>query len=330
MIPHRQVLWNCINTISSWGLTENDVSPVLTVLFHAGGLFAFLTPLFYVGGRIVLARKFDPADSLRIIIDEQCTVILGVPTLFQMWMDDPYWQTADFSHVRFFISGGAPCPPKLMEQWRQAKNIVFRQGYGLTEVGANCFSMTDAESGPKTGSVGKPIFHSQMKLLDEEGNEVGANTPGELLIRGPHVCLGYWRNQQATDQVLVDGWFHTGDVAQRDEDGFYTIIGRAKDMIISGGENIYAAEVEAVFRQYPGVVDAALIGEPHEKWGEVGLMIVLMAEGMTATEAELKDFCNDHLARYKIPKRIVFTGALPYSPYGKVMKAVLRKQYVNR
>ncbi|HSF83630.1 MAG TPA: long-chain-fatty-acid--CoA ligase [Anaerolineales bacterium] len=329
VLPHRQILWNCINTVISWGLTEKDVSPVYTPLFHAGGLFAFMAPLLYAGGRIVLARDFDPTESLKWILKERCTVILGVPTLFQMWMDSPYFKEADFSHVHFFISGGAPCPPQLMQSWRKAKGIVFRQGYGLTEVGTNCFSMTDEESVPKTGSVGKPIFHSQMRIVNPEtGEHVPVGESGELLIYGPHVCSGYWRNPEATAKSLVDGWFHTGDMAHKDSDGFYYIDGRYKDMIKSGGENIYAAEVEAVFREYPAVRDAALIGKPDEKWGEVGLMIVVCEEGCTISTAELKEFCQGKLARYKIPKQIIFANELPYSAYGKVEKAKLKERYL--
>lgn len=330
MIPHRQVLWNCINTVISWGLTEHDVSPIFTPLFHTGGLFAFLTPLLYVGGRILLARGFDPEESLRTIEQEQCTVILGVPTLFQMWRESPAYPTADFSRVRFFINGGAACPVELMAAWRREKGVVFRQGYGLTEVGPNCFSMTDEESEPKSGSVGKPIFHSQMRLVNPEtGEEVGVGEPGELLIKGPHVTTGYWRNPEATAQSLVDGWFHTGDTARVDEDGFFSIIGRYKDMLKSGGENVYAAEVEAVMREHPAVAECALIGKPDEKWGEVGLMVVVLKKGETASEQELKDFCDGKLARFKIPKEFVFTDALPYSPYGKVEKGKLKERYLS-
>lgn len=330
IIPHRQILWNAINTVVSWGLTEHDVSPIFTPLFHAGGLFAFLTPLFYLGGRIVLTRTFDVEESLRTIVQERCTVVLGVPTLYQMWLNSPYFAQADFRHVRFFISGGAHCPVPLMEAWRQAKGVVFRQGYGLTEVGANCFSMTDEESRPKSGSVGKPIFHSQMRLVDPEtGQDVPVGQPGELLIAGPHVCSGYWRNPQATASALREGWFHTGDMARRDEDGFFYIVGRYKDMIKSGGENIYAAEVEAIFRQHPAVADAALIGQPDAKWGEVGLMVVMLQPGHTATQEELQAFCQGQLARYKIPKRVIFADSLPYSPYGKVEKARLKEKYVS-
>jgi len=327
IIPQRQVLWNILNTCVSWGLTEQDVSPVFTPLFHAGGLFAFLTPLFYLGGRIVLSKGFEPEQTLDIILKEKCTVILGVPTLFQMWLEAPNFKELDFSHVHFFISGGAPCPPSLIEKWRSAQNIVFRQGYGLTEVGPNCFSMTDEDSVPKTGSVGRPIFHSEMRLIDENGKDVGVGQTGELLIKGPHVCAGYWRNPEATAKALVDGWFHTGDTARRDEDGFYTIVGRAKDMIISGGENVYAAEVEAVFLEHPAVSGAALIGKPDEKWGEVGLMVVVTEKGQSATADELITFCRQRLARYKAPKEIIFADELPYSPYGKVEKIKLKEKY---
>lgn len=330
VLPHRQILFNAINTVISWGLTEKDISPVYTPMFHGGGLFVFLTPLFYAGGRIVLARDFDPAASLRWIMEEGCTVILGVPTLFQMWIDSDYFDQADFGQVHFFISGGAPCPPQLMQAWRDKKGVIFRQGYGLTEVGTNCFSMTDEDSVPKTGSVGKPIFHSEMRIVDPESNaDLPTGTAGELLIRGPHVCSGYWRNPEATEKAIVDGWFHTGDMAHQDEDGFFYIDGRYKDMIKSGGENIYAAEVEAVVREHPSVKDAALIGKPDKIWGEVGLMIVIFEDGKSTTDDDLKEFCRERLAKFKVPKEFVFADELPYSAYGKVEKIKLKKKYLQ-
>lgn len=329
VLPQRQVLWNAINTVISWGLSERDISPILTPMFHGGGLFIFLTPLFYAGGRILITRTFDAEESLHLIQEQECTAILGVPTLFQIWLNSPSFPSADFSHVHFFISGGAPCPVSLMQAWREAKGVVFRQGYGLTEVGTNCFSMTDEQSVSKSGSVGKPIFHSKMRLVDREGCDVPPGETGELIISGPHVCSGYWNNPEATTEALRDGWFYTGDMARQDEDGFYYIAGRFKDMIISGGENIYAAEVEAVFREHPAVADAALIGIPDEKWGEVGMMIVVLKQGYGTNAEDLAEFCRGRLARFKVPKRIVFTPALPYSPYGKVIKSELKKQYAQ-
>ena len=329
VLPHRQILWNAINTVISWGLSERDVSPILTPMFHSGGLFVFLVPLFYAGGRIAMARSFDPDASLQLIMDEKCTVILGVPTLFQVWMNSPSFEEADFSHVHFFISGGAPCPPSLIEAWSKAKGVTMRQGYGLTEVGVNCFSMTDEDALRKMGSVGKPIFHSQIRLVDTNGMNVPVGETGELIIKGPHVCVGYWNNPAATAESLRDGWFYTGDMARMDEEGYFYIVGRFKDMIISGGENIYAAEVEAIFREHECVQDAALIGQPDEKWGEVGLMIVACKPDQAVSTEELLQFCQGRLAKYKIPRRVEFVDSLPYSPYGKVMKAELRKQWIT-
>ena len=329
VLPHRQVYWNAVNTVISWGLSEADVSPILTPMFHAGGLFVFLVPLFYAGGRIVLTRSFDPASSLALIASEGCTVILGVPTLFQVWLNSSSITTADFSRVHFFISGGAPCPPTLIAAWQQATGLALRQGYGLTEVGVNCFSMTGEEALAKAGSVGKPIFHSRMRLVDAQGRDVPRGATGELLIAGDHVCSGYWKLPEASAAALQDGWFHTGDMARQDENGFFYIAGRFKDMIISGGENVYAAEVEAVFREHPAVADAALIGQPDARWGEVGLLIVALKPAGQVTGLQLLDFCREHLAKYKIPKRVEFLPALPYSPYGKVIKAELRALFLR-
>ncbi len=325
VLPHRQVLWNAINTVISWGLSEKDVSPILTPMFHSGGLFVFLTPLFYAGGRIVLGRNFEPEASLKLIREEKCTVILGVPTLFQVWMNSAAFAEADFSHVHFFISGGAPCPPSLIDAWHKSKGVTLRQGYGLTEVGVNCFSMTDQEALTKVGSVGKPIFHSDMRLVNSLWKNVPEGDTGELAIFGKHVCTGYWNRPDATADALKDGWFRTGDMARRDPEGYYYIAGRLKDMIISGGENVYAAEVEAVFREHDAVQDAALIGVPDEKWGEVGLMFVSLKPWANATAEELLAFCAGRLAKYKIPKRVQFIEMLPYSPYGKVMKSELKQ-----
>ena len=318
VIPHRQVLWNCINAAVGFGLSEADITPVFTPLFHAGGLFAFLTPMLYLGGRVILGRTFRGGPDLLTIERERCTVVLGVPTIFRLWRENPEYQTANFEHVRYFISGGAPCPTPLMQAWRDEKQVAFRQGYGLTEAGPNCFAMTNDDSVARPGSVGKPMFHSQAMLL-------GGGDAGELLLRGPHVCSGYWRNPQATAAAIRDGWFHTGDIARRDADGFYYIAGRAKEMIISGGENIYAAEVEAVFNDHPGVAESALIGEPDERWGEVGVMVVIPRGEVS--EETLLQFCGDRLARYKIPKRVVFADDFPRTALGKPKKPELQKMY---
>lgn len=328
VIPQRQMLWNCINTVISWGLSESDVAPVFTPLYHAGALFIFLAPLFYAGGRVIIERDFEPDRAIRLIEREKCTVVLGVPTLFRLWYDCASFKGADFSSVRFFVNGGAAIPTELMAAWRAEKGVVFRQGYGLTEVGVNCMSMTNEESVKYAGSVGKPIFHAEIRLLGDDGLEVPVGENGEICIKGPHTCLGYWNNPEATAAALVDGWFHTGDMGMRNEEGFIWIRGRYKDMIKSGGENIYAAEVETVFREHPAVQECALIGKPDPKWDEVGLMVVVLRKGMSASGPELCAFCKERIANYKVPKEVVFAEALPYSPYGKVVKAELRAKYL--
>lgn len=323
-IPHRMVSWNGYNTAICWQLREEDVSPIFTPLYHAGGLGAFLLPILTIGGTIVLHRSFDTNEVWRVIEQERCTVVLGVPTIFRLLMEAPEFQTADLRHVRWFISGGAPLPEYIIEAY-QRRGVVFKQGYGLTEVGVNCFAMTVEESVRKKGTIGKPLMFTEAKLIDGEGREVPANEVGELLLRGPHVCQGYWNNPEATAEALdADGWFHTGDLARRDDDGFFAIAGRRKDMFISGGVNVYPAEIEAALLLHPAVQDAAVIGVPHETWGEVGVAFVVARPGTPPAVEALIAHLAQRLARYKVPKQFRFVDALPRTPYGKVVKAELK------
>ena len=321
--PHRMVAWNAYNTVACWQLTEDDISPIFTPLYHAGGLGAFLMPLMLAGGTIVLHRDFDPAEIWRVIEEERCTVVLGVPTIWKMLADAPEFRKADLSHVRCFFSGGAPLPRHLIGVYRD-RGVVMRQGYGLTEVGVNCFAMTDEEAWAKAGSIGKPLMFTEARVMDADGKELPADAIGELCFRGPHVCAGYWNNPGATSESLdKDGWFHTGDMARRDADGFFYIAGRAKDMFISGGVNVYPAEIENVLLQNPALSDAAVIGVPHDTWGEVGVAFVVPAEGREVSSDELAAFVGNRLARYKIPKEFRVVDELPRTPYGKVVKGEL-------
>ena len=323
IVPHRMVAWNAYNTVVCWQLTENDVSPVFTPLYHAGGLGAFLTPVILAGGTIVLHGSFDAGEVWRTIAEERCTVVLGVPTIWKMLADAPEFGKVDLSHVRWFISGGAPLPKHLIEVYRN-RGVVLRQGYGLTEVGVNCFAMTDEEAWTKAGSIGTPLLFTEARVVDESGHEAPAGEVGELWFRGPHVCVGYWNQPQATAEAIdKKGWFHTGDMAVRDADGFYSIAGRAKDMFISGGVNVYPAEIENQLLQHSSLQDAAVIGAPDSKWGEVGVAFVVVTDGATVKPEELASFLAGRLARYKIPKRFVLVPDLPRTPYGKVVKGEL-------
>lgn len=331
MIPHRMVAWNGYNTATCWQLSENDVSPVFTPLYHSGGLSAFLVPVFVAGGTIVLHREFDAAEVWRTIVREKCTVVLGVPTIFKMLAESPQFANPhpqfDLSQVRWFISGGAPLPIELIATYRN-RGIVLKQGYGLTEVGVNCFSMSTEESVRKAGSIGKPMMFTEARLLVSPVEEAPPGAVGELCLRGPHVCLGYWNNPAATAASLdSDGWFHTGDLARRDDDGFYYIAGRSKDMFISGGVNVYPAEVEAELLKHPQVRDAAVIGVPDPTWGEIGVAFFSSAETIPPTAEEMTAFLAERLAKYKIPRRFILVQDLPRTAYGKVVKAELRQLF---
>lgn len=322
MIPHRMVAWNGYNTAICWQLREDDISPVFTPLYHAGGLAAFLVPIFVAGGTIVLHRDFDVQEVLATIQSEKCTVALGVPTIYKMILEAPEFGKTDFSGVRWFISGGAPLPVELVEQYHK-RGVILKQGYGLTEVGVNCFSMSAEEAIRKKGSIGKPMMFTEARLQQE-----GQSGEGELCFRGSHVCKGYWNNPAATAAAIdADGWFHTGDVARRDEDGFFYIVGRSKDMFISGGVNVYPAETEVELLKHPAVSDAAVIGVPHPTWGEVGVAFVVAASSNRATAEELTNFLAQKLAKYKIPHSFIFVESLPRTAYGKVVKAELKEHF---
>ncbi len=328
-ISHRQVTWNGYNTMAGWGLTADDVSPIFTPLYHAGGLMAFLTPIFVAGGTVVLHRAFDVEEVWETIEREGCTVVLGVPTIWKMLMESPRFETVDLSHVKAFFSGGAPLPRYLIDAY-QRRDVVFKQGFGMTEVGVNCFAMSNEESVRKAGTIGRPMMFTEVRLVDGDGRDVGDDEVGEMWFRGPHVCNGYWRNPEATAAALDDdGWFHSGDLARRDSEGFFTIAGRSKEMIISGGVNVFPAEVEGALLLHPGVEDAALVGVPDDRWGEKGIAFVV-DRGAGASDDELAKFLAERLARYKIPKLFVRVGELPRTAYGKVVKGDLRRLWDER
>ena len=329
MLPYRMIVWNGYNTVIGWQLREDDVSPIFTPLYHAGGLGAFLVPIVTIGGTVILHRGFDAAEVWRTIEKEGATVVLGVPTIYQMLSEAPEFQTADLSRVRWLISGGAPLPTWIIDTY-QRRGVAFKQGYGLTEVGVNCFSMTVEESASHPGSIGKPLMFTETRLVEEDGREVEIGQVGELLLRGPHVCRGYWNNPEATAVSLdAEGWFHTGDLARRDAEGFHWIAGRRKDMIISGGVNVYPAEIEGELVLHPDVRDAAVVGVSHPTWGEVGVAFIVPADVETGrpTVEELTAFLAGRLAKYKIPREIRFVEGLPRTPYGKVVKGELRERY---
>jgi fatty-acyl-CoA synthase len=323
LLSHRMLAWNSFNTQVGWNLVSSDVTTVHAPLFHTGGLNVLTTPLLHIGATVVMLHKFDAADVLAAIQRYRCTMFFGVPTMFQMMLESPLFETTDFSSIRYFISGGAPCPVPLIEAY-QRRGVQFTQGFGMTEVGPNCFKLGLEDAVRKAGSIGFPSFHSQARIVDDQGRDVRRGEIGELILKGLHVCSGYWQNSEATRAAMVDGWFYTGDLARQDDEGYYYIVGRAKDMIISGGENIYPAEVEAVIDRHPAVTASAVLGLTDERWGETPIAVIIKRANTAVTEDEIIAFCDDKLAHYKIPRQVFFVTEFPLSASGKVVKRRLR------
>ncbi len=328
ILTHGTITWNAINTCAGWNVGHDDVTITHTPFFHTGGWNVLTLPLLHHGGTVVLAERFDPAATLDAVARHGVTVLFAVPTMFQMMLDEPGFASADLGSLRFLISGGAACPVPLIEAY-QARGVVFKQGYGLTEVGPNCFVLHERDAVRKAGSVGFPTLHLDTRLVDGEGREVGPGEVGELQLRGPTVCAGYWRNDEATAAAIAaDGWFATGDLLRRDDDGYHYVVGRLKEMFISGGENVYPAEVERVLYEIPAVVEAAVVPVADARWGEVGHAFVALGptngSGAPGPD-EMLGFCRDRLARYKVPKGLTVLPALPKGSSGKIQKRDLEQ-----
>ena len=322
ILTHGNIIWNAINTTASWGLSGDDVAILNAPLFHTGGLNVFTAPLVHCGGTSIVCRSFDAGQVYDLIDGAGVTLLFGVPTMFLALQQHPRWGAADFARLKLIISGGAPCPLPVFERFWE-RGVDFKTGYGLTEAGPNTFWLPPEDVRRKPGAVGFPLLHIDARVVAPGGRECADDEPGELLIRGPHVCAGYWNRPAESAAAIVDGWLHTGDLARRDAEGYYWIVGRLKDVIISGGENIYPAEVENVLAAHPAVAEAALIGVPDPTWGEVGRAIVVLVAGQPLGEGELIEFCRPRLARYKLPKRVMFARELPRTGAGKIDKLAL-------
>ncbi|KIG11953.1 O-succinylbenzoic acid--CoA ligase [Enhygromyxa salina] len=324
ILTHATVTWNAINTTSSWGLSERDVAILNAPLFHTGGLNVFTAPLIHAGGCSILCREFELEQLFDIIESREVSCFFGVPAMFQAMQAHPRWASAPLDRVRTIISGGAPCPKPVFEQF-WARGVDFKTGYGLTEAGPNNFWLPRERVRDKPGAVGWPLLHVAIRIVNASGGECGPDEVGELWIRGPHVSPGYFRDPEATAASFVDGWLHTGDLARAQADGCVTIVGRSKDMIISGGENIYPAEVESAIAAHEAVVEVAVIGVPDPRWGEVGRAFVVLADGASLELAELQSFLRERLAKYKLPRSLVILSALPRTGAGKLDKRALER-----
>lgn len=323
VLTHGNITWNAVNTVTSWGLAPDDLAILSAPLFHTGGLNVFTAPLVHLGGASIVCRDFNVDQVFDLIDRHPVTHFFGVPTMFLAMLEHPRWPAARLDRLKLCISGGAPCPLPVFERFWERGVASFKTGYGLTEAGPNTFWLPPEEVRRKPGAVGYPLMHVDVRIVDEAGEDRGAGEVGELLVRGPHVCAGYWEDPEATAAAIRGGWLHTGDLAERDAEGCVRIVGRAKDVIISGGENIYPAEVESALAAHPAVAEVALIGVPDPRWGEVGRAVVV-PRGELDPEALLA-FARERLARYKVPRSVVLVEALPRTSAGKVDKRRIRE-----
>ncbi|MGD8750316.1 MAG: long-chain fatty acid--CoA ligase [Anaerolineales bacterium] len=327
-VTYGNFFYNAVGMGQAIDLSSQDVNINVLPTFHAGGLGLYAGPIFHTGGTLVVMRAFDPGELLSLIEKWRVTVLLLVPSIYLVLSQFPDFDQYDLSSVRSWASGGSSLPPSLVQDYAK-RGLIVQQGFGMTETGPTVFIIDRENAVRKAGSVGKPVLHTDVCIMDREGNVLGPDQVGELCIRGGNVTTGYWNRPEATAEALVDGWLHSGDAAKYDQEGFYYIVDRWKDMFISGGENVYPAEVENVIYHHPAVAEVAVIGVPHPKWQEVGKALVVIKEGHTLTEAQVIEFCQGKLARFKIPKSVAFLDSLPRTAAGKVLKRELREQYAS-
>jgi fatty-acyl-CoA synthase len=324
LLTHANCFWTNLGFDLATGISGEDVALQVLPQFHCGGWNVQPLLTWWKGGTVVLERSFDPARCLALIAEKRVTTIMGVPAIYLFMAQEPDFEQADLSSLRLAVVGGAPMPEALLETWH-ARGVDIVQGYGLTEAAPNVLSLPAEDAVRKQGFAGKPYPYVEVALRDpESGRLLDGPAEGELVVRGPNVFAGYWRNPEATAAATADGWLLTGDVAERDDEGYYRICARLKDMYISGGENVYPAEVESVLHEHPAVADAAVLAVEDERWGEVGVAAVVLGDGHTAGEEELLEHCRARLARFKVPRGVRFLDEVPRSGMGKVLKDELR------
>ena len=324
LLTHANCFWTNLSFDRTTALRDDDV--VLQVLpqFHVGGWNVQPLLAWWKGATVVLEPAFDAARALQLIEEQRVTTMMGVPATYLFLAQEPRFGDADLSSLRLAVVGGAPMPESLLETWHE-RGVAVVQGYGLTEAAPNVLCLPPEDARRKLGFAGKPYPHLDVALRDREsGVHVEGAGVGELVVRGPNVFAGYWRNPEATEAAFADGWLLTGDVAERDEEGFYRIAGRFKDMVISGGENVYPAEIEDVLAEHPDVLEAAVVGVPDDRWGEACAAFVVLRAGAAVTDNELLEHCRARLARFKVPRTLACLDALPRSSMGKVLKDDLR------
>ncbi len=330
MITHGMNFWNCSNLGTPAGVGMQTVHLSVLPLFHTGGLNCYSNPVLHAGGTVVIMRSFDPGHALRVIGDpaERISHFFGVPAPYQFMLQHAEFAATDLSRLHCAGVGGAPCALPILQGWA-ARGVNLMQGFGMTETSPACIFLDPADALRKLGSTGKPLMHTEARIVNDAGSDCGPDEIGELWVAGPNITPGYWNRPDATAGAFVGRWLKTGDAARQDSEGFYYIVDRWKDMYISGGENVYPAEVENVLYQLPQVAEAAVIGVPSDKWGEVGLAVLVLKPGQLLDKATVLAHCAGGLARFKLPHDIAFVPELPRNATGKVLKRELRRQFVG-
>ncbi len=328
IITHKMLFWNSINTGLRLDLHSSDHTQSFSPFFHTGGWNVLFTPFLHHGASHTLLTQFDADLILQLMEKEKATILFGVPTMLQMMADSPYFNKVDLSFVRYAIVGGAPMPIPLINIWHN-KGVFVRQGFGLTEVGPNCFSLHQDDAIRKKGSIGFPNFYIEAKVVKEDTTECEPNEVGELWLKSPVVTPGYWRKENETKAAITNGWFHTGDLVKLDNEGYFYVVDRKKNMYISGGENVFPAEIESYLYTNEKIKEVAVIGVKDEKWGEVGKAYVVLKDECSSSEKEIIEFCKGNLAKYKIPRYIEFLDELPKSEAGKIDKKKLLQMHIK-
>ena len=327
IITYGAALWHTVNATAVARISHDSVHLCVLPLFHAGAIYFLTNPILHAGGCVAIVRDFDPGSALGYIGDRALgiTHLFAIPTHYLFMAQHANFPNTDFSRVRFAGVGGAPTPVSLLQAW-EGQGVPISQGYGSTEtLYVTALDSEDAQR--KVGSAGKPVLHAAVRVVDADGRDVAPGETGEIWVKGPSVTPGYWNQPETTRAAIQDGWLRSGDAARIDDEGYYYIVDRWKDMYISGGENVYPAEVENVIHQMEAVAEAAVIGVPDERWGEVGRAIVVLKRGCELSDVALLAHCAEKLARYKLPRSVVFVDELPHNATGKLHKPTLRKLY---
>ncbi len=330
MITHGMNFWNCVNLGIPGGIGLDTVHLNVLPLFHTGGLNCYSNPVLHAGGTVVILKTFDPGETLQVLGDpaQGITHFFAVPAPYQFMIQHPDFADTDLSRVQAAGVGGAPCALSIMEAWSE-RGVTLTQGFGMTETSPACIFLDPDDALRKIGSTGKALMHTEFRIVNDDGGDCGSDEIGELWVAGPNITPGYWNKPEATASAFDGRWLKTGDAARIDDEGFVFIVDRWKDMYISGGENVYPAEIENVLYQLPAVAEAAIIGIPNDKWGEVGLAVVALKPDAELDRTTVQEYCAERLAKFKVPHDIAIVDELPRNATGKVLKRELRDQFVG-